>query len=87
MSTGRRKFTAEYRAEAAPRVNDSGRSIVEVARDLAVKEVSPGKWVRDERFELQRLRKKVVELKNDKAFLGKASADFAANPPGWSDSR
>ena len=48
MSGGRRKFTAEYRAEAAPRVNDSGRSIVEVARELAVKEVSLGKWVHDE---------------------------------------
>ena len=87
MSTGRRKFTAECRAEAAHRVNDSGRSIAEVAREFTVKEVSLGKWVRAERFELQRLRKKVVELKKDNAVLGKASAYFAANPPRWSDSR
>ena len=106
MSTGRRKFTAEYRAEAAHRVIDSGRSIAEVARELAVKEVSLGNWVRDERgraeatrgtdleplslaerFELQRLRKKVVDLEKDNAFLGKASAYFAANPPRRSDSR
>ena len=33
MSTGRRKFTAEYRAEAAHRVVDSGRSIAELARE------------------------------------------------------
>ena len=48
MSGGRRKFTAEYRAEAAHRVIDSGRSSAEVARELAVKEVSLGKWVHDE---------------------------------------
>ncbi len=59
MSTDLREFTAEYRTEAAPRVNDSGRSIAEVAL---------GKWVRAERFELQRLRKKVVELKKDNGF-------------------
>ena len=87
MSTGRRKFTAECRAEAAHRVNDSGRSIAEVSRELAVKEVSLGKSARAERFELQRLRKKVVELKKDNAFLRKASAYFAANPPRRSDSR
>ncbi len=86
MSSGRRKFTAGYRAETAHRVIDSGRSIAEVARELAVKEVSLGKWVRDERgraeatrgtdleplslaerFELQRLRKKVVELGSARA--------------------
>ena len=87
MSTGRRKFTTEDRIEAAHRVIDSRRSIAEVARELAVKEVSLGKSARAERFELQRLRKKVVELKKDNAFLGKASAYFAANPPRRSDSR
>ena len=92
--------------KAAHRVIDSGRSIAEVARELPVKEVSLGKWVRDERagaeasrgtdleplslaerFELQRLRKKVIELKKDNSFLGKSSAYFAANPPRRSDSR
>jgi transposase len=106
MSTSRRKFSAEYRVEAAHRVIDTGRSIAEVARELRVKEVSLGKWVRDERrrveamkgveleplswaerAELVRLRKKVVELEKDNAFLGKASAYFAANPPRRSDSR
>jgi transposase len=45
----RRSFTAEYRVEAAHRVIDSGRTIVEVARDLGVGEQLLGRWVKDER--------------------------------------
>jgi transposase len=45
----RRSFTAEYRVEAAHRVIDSGRKIVEVARDLGVSEKLLGRWVKDER--------------------------------------
>lgn len=49
MSASRRKFTPEYKIEAAHRVIDSGRSIAEVARDLSLNEVTLGNWVRDER--------------------------------------
>ena len=35
MSGSRRRFTAEYKIEAAHRVIDSGRSIAEVARELS----------------------------------------------------
>ena len=99
--SSRRKFTAEFKVEAAHRVIDSGRSIAEVARELSVGEQSLGGWVRDERrrmdaargtemepltaeerAELARLRKQVVELEKDVAFLGKVSAYFAVNPPG-----
>ena len=48
----RRRFTAEYRGEAAHRVIDSGRTIIEVARDLGVGEQLLGRWVRDERTRL-----------------------------------
>ena len=41
----------------------------------------------EERAELARLRKQVVDLEKDVAFLGKVSAYFAANPPKRSDSR
>ena len=34
MAITRRSFTAEYRVEAAHRVIDSGRTIIEVAREL-----------------------------------------------------
>jgi len=47
--SNRRKFTAEFKVQAAHRVIDSGRSIAEVARDLNVGEQSLGVWVRDER--------------------------------------
>ncbi len=100
MSASRRKFSTEYRVEAAHRVIDSGRSISEVARELGLLEVSLGNWVRAERrrieaakgtdveplsgaerVELLHLRKQVTELEKDLAFLGKAAAYFASNPP------
>ena len=47
--SSRRKFTTEFKVEAAHRVIDSGRSIAEVARELSVGEQSLGEWDRDER--------------------------------------
>lgn len=104
--SNRRKFTAEFKVQAAHRVIDSGRSIAEVARELNVGEQSLGGWVRDERrrmaavqgtefepltaaerVELANLRKLVVEQEKDLAFLGKAAAYFATNPPKRNDSR
>lgn len=104
--SNRRKFTAEFKVQAAHRVIDSGRSIAEVARELNVGEQSLGAWVRDERrrmaavqgtefepltaaerVELANLRKLVVEQEKDLAFLGKAAAYFATNPPKRNDSR
>lgn len=100
MSVNRRRFTAEYKIEAAHRVIDSGRMIAEVARELGINEDTLGDWVRqerrritalegtssqpltaDERAELLRLRKQVAEQEKDIAFLGKAAAYFASNPP------
>jgi transposase len=46
----KRLFSAEFRVEAAHRVIDSGRTIAEVARELAVGEQLLGRWVRDERI-------------------------------------
>jgi transposase len=46
----KRLFSAEFRVEAARRVIDSGRTIAEVARELAVGEQLLGRWVRDERI-------------------------------------
>ena len=36
MARTKRRFTAEYRVEAAHRVIDSGRPVAEVARELGV---------------------------------------------------
>jgi transposase len=106
MSGKNRKFTPDYRVEAAHRVIDSGRSIAEVARELGIVEQTLGIWVREERrrmdaarggddeplsgaerAELVRLRKQVAEQDKDLAFLGKAAAYFASNPPKQNGSR
>ncbi len=47
-ATGRR-FTLEYRIEAAHGVIDSDRSVAEVARDLSMVETTLAKWAREER--------------------------------------
>ena len=49
MGVTRRKFTLEFRTEAAHRVIDTGRTVRDVARELSVLENSLSKWVRDER--------------------------------------
>lgn len=85
----RRSFTAEYRAEAAGRVIESGRPVAQVVRELGLGEQLLGKWVHaerarragepagelsaDERVELKRLRSEVTELRKDNEFLGKAA--------------
>jgi transposase len=100
MAVTRRKFTLEFKTEAAHRVIDSDRTVREVARELSVLESSLSTWVRNERrriealsgtsneplstaerAELVRLRRQVSEQDKDLAFLGKAAAYFASNPP------
>ena len=85
MSGRRRRFSAEFKVEAAHRVIDTGRPVAEVARELTLGDALLAGWVRAERAELLRLRKQVSELEKDNAFLGKVSAYFAANPPRRSD--
>ncbi len=106
MGATRRKFTLEFRTEAAHRVIDTGRTVREVANELSILENSLSVWVRDERrrmealaassseplsgaerAELLRLRREVAENAKDLAFLGKAAAYFAANPPSKKDLR
>ena len=106
MGASRRKFTLEFKTEAAHRVIDTGRTIAEVAGELSVTESSLARWVRDERrrletvaggsdeplsgaerAELLRLRRQVSEQEKDLAFLGKAAAYFASNPPKQRDLR
>ncbi|MHB8671253.1 MAG: transposase [Acidimicrobiales bacterium] len=106
MGITKRKFTLEFKTEAAHRVIDTGRSVVEVAAELSVVDASLARWVREERrrmeaavassdeplsaaerTELLRLRRQVSEQDKDLAFLGKAAAYFASNPPKQRDLR
>lgn len=86
-SAGRRKFTAEFKADAVALVLDENRSIVEVARGLGIVEQTLGNWVRqaridrgekegltsDERAELTRLRAEVRRLTMERDLLKRAT--------------
>ena len=87
----RRNYTPAYRREAARLVIDTGRPIVQVAREIGVGEALLGRWVAlerardddpppaldvDERAELERLRVENAELRMDREFLKKATAFF-----------
>ena len=53
MAISRRKFTLEFRVEAAHRVIDTGRSIKAVASELSIEESTLSRWVRDERRRME----------------------------------
>jgi len=86
MGAKRKSYTPKYRQEVAHLVIDTGRTIVEVAREIGVGEALLGRWVAiersrmddppaavdvDERAELVRLRREVAELRMDREFLKK----------------
>ena len=89
----RKNYTPAYRREAAHLVMDTGRPIVQVAREIGVGEALLGRWVAverartdrppealdvDERAELARLRTENAELRMDREFLKKAAAFFVS---------
>jgi transposase-like protein len=55
MGATRRKFTLEFKVEAAHRVIDSGRTVREVAQELSLDEALLSKWVREERRRVESL--------------------------------
>ena len=88
-----RKFTPEFREEAARMVVETSRPIADVARELGINETSLGNWVRDyrkkhagdepplqlsERARLRELERENRELRMKNDFLSKAAACFAA---------
>jgi transposase-like protein len=86
-SSGRRKFTDEFKADAVALVLDEGRSIADVARSLGIVEQTLGNWVRqaridrgekegltsDERAELVQLRREVRKLTMERELLKRAT--------------
>jgi transposase len=88
----RRRFDAEYKAQAARLVLDEGKSVAAVARDLDLTETALREWVKRtqadrtkgrtglttaEREELTRLRKENRILHEERDILKKATAFFA----------
>jgi len=94
MSGKRRKYTPEFREQAARLVIETGRPVAHVAAEIGVGEQLLGRWVRlqrqaaaagdtglldaDERAELERLRRENAELRLDREFLKSAAAFFVA---------
>ena len=87
-----RKFSPEFREEAARMVVETSRAIADVARELGINETSLGNWVRayreqhaeqepplqvSERARLRELERLNRELEMENAFLKKAAAYFA----------
>lgn len=86
----RRRFTAEFKAEAVALVTEQGYSVAAAARAVGVRENNLRRWKKnleqesrgerlhgEQRAELARLRRENRELKLEKEILKKASAFFA----------
>jgi transposase len=88
-----RKFSPEFREEAARMVVETSRAIADVARELGISETSLGGWVKvyreqhaedepplkiSERARLRELERENRELRVKADFLSKAAAYFAA---------
>jgi transposase-like protein len=88
----RRRFTAEFKAEAVQRLLEGGRGLSEVATELGLSPGQLGAWRNEhlaagsaealaarkaEQAELQRLKRENKRLEEEVAILGKAAAFFA----------
>ncbi|MGP5573777.1 transposase, partial [Corynebacterium casei] len=88
MSSSRKKYTPEFRQEAARLVLESERPIAHVAEEIGVSATILGRWVKLERerqgsddgrsdadlkAENARLRRELAEAKMDNEFLSKAT--------------
>ena len=96
MSTNRRKFTPEFKADAVQLVVVGNRPIAQVARELEINESSLGYWVKAyrpqhpdpstaplpvEAARMAALEAEVRRLAEENAFLKKAAAFFAKTQP------
>ena len=95
MSSKRRKFTPEFKADAVQLVVVAQRPIAQVARELEINESSLGYWVKIYREQhpdpvkappveaarLAALEAEVRRLSEENAFLKKAAAFFARTQP------
>ncbi len=87
-----KKYTPEFRDEAAKLVAGGSRTVADVAREIGVSETTLGNWVRawrdahadaepeldiTERARLRELERRNRDLELENAFLKKAAAYFA----------
>jgi transposase len=93
MGKVRRKFDEPYKREAVRFLEETGRPLAAVARELGVSEQALSRWRQkygtgtgeavspSEAAELQRLRREVEILRQERDFLKKATAYFANPSP------
>ena len=62
----RRRYDPEFKAGAVRIVLETRRSVAEVARELGIGAGTLGNWVRRDRAELVRLRKRCAELEMER---------------------
>ena len=91
MGRDRRKFTAEFKAEAVALVEASGGNIAQVAKELGIYDSTLGNWVRqfrghaegapnvEERAEIRELKRELDRVKRERDILAKAVAFFSAS--------
>jgi transposase len=88
----RKQYSEEYKSEAVRLVNDSGKPVTQIARELGVNANVLYRWVREERDakagktrvgvkaeqeELVRLRRELARVTRERDFLKRAAAFFA----------
>jgi transposase len=97
MSRSYRKFDEDFKQGAVQLVNETGKPIARVARELGVNEGTLGNWVakarrqrsgqdaplsESERAELDRLRKEIVELRMQRDVLKRSVALWVSEAMG-----
>jgi transposase len=94
MSSPRRRYTVEFKAEAVRLVATSGRPLAQIARELGINEQTLHSWKKQaasgdgtgvapdhfaQQDEVRRLRRENARLREERDILKKATAYFA-NP-------
>ena len=92
----RRKFSAQFKAEAVQLVMQSGRPVAEIARELQINDGTLGNWVNEwsrdnpepepelspvERARVAEMEAEIRRLRMENEFLKKAAAFFAKTQP------
>ena len=93
MASTRRRFTAEFKAEAVRLLATSGKSVAQISRELGVNEQSLYRWKRQatssdgngvepghfgQREEIRRLRRELDRVTEERDILKRATAFFAS---------
>ncbi|MGI6452493.1 MAG: transposase [Syntrophomonadaceae bacterium] len=92
MGNKGKRYDAEFKADAARLVKESGRSVASVAKDLGVNPQTLRNWLRDNKkqssdkarlieleAELRAEKRRTADLEETVAILKKAAAIFATN--------